>query len=164
MIIMGVDPGTIRMGYGVIDTDGQDATMVCYGSFNSPRNASMGERLSFLYGRILEIISRHNPEAVAVEQPFVARNIRSSLALGKAQAVALLAAANLSIPTFEYTPTQVKQRVTSYGTSPKGQIQEMVRLLLNLKEIPQPDDAADALAVALCHLQELQIKKLTGDE
>lgn len=152
------------MGYGVIDADGGVATLVCCGSFNSPKGATMGERMSFLYGKLNEIISRYTPQAVAVEQPFVARNVRSTLALGKAQAVALLAAANKKIPTFEYTPTQVKQRVTSYGTSPKGQIQEMVRLLLDLKEIPRPDDAADALAVALCHLQELQIKRLTGEE
>ncbi len=164
MIILGVDPGTIRMGYGVIDTDGQAASMVCCGSLNSPRDAAMGERLRFLYGKLTEIISYHSPDAVAVERPFVARNVQSTLALGKAQAVALLAAANRGIPTFEYTPTQVKQRVTSYGTSPKEQIQEMVRLLLNLGEIPQPDDAADALAVALCHLQELQIKRHTGEE
>jgi len=161
MIILGVDPGTIRMGYGVIDADGEVVSMVCCGSLNTPRDSSMGERLSFLYGELSEIIDRHNPGAVAIERPFVARNVQSALAIGKAQAVAILAAANRGIPTFEYTPTQVKQRVTSYGTSPKEQIQQMVRILLNLSEIPQPDDAADALAVAICHLQEMQIKKLT---
>ena len=93
----------------------------------------------------------------------MAKNIKSTLAIGKAQAVALLAAANRGIATFEYTPTQVKQRVTNYGTSPKEQVQEMVRLQLGLAEAPQPNDAADALAVALCHLQEMKFKKLTAE-
>jgi crossover junction endodeoxyribonuclease RuvC len=152
------------MGYGVIHTDYETTSVICFGSLDSPRDATMGKRLSFLYNKLAVIISRYNPEVVAVEQPFVARNVKSTLALGKAQAVVLLAAANRGIPTFEYTPTQIKQRVTSYGTSPKAQIQEMVRLLLDLEEIPKPDDAADALAVALCHLQELQVTRLTGEE
>ena len=163
MKILGVDPGTIRMGYGVIEAEGTDVSMICCGTLSSPKGSTIGERLSYLYGELSQIVGLHSPDAVAVEQPFVAKNIKSTLTIGKAQAVALLAAANRGIATFEYTPTQVKQRLTNYGTSPKEQVQEMVRLQLGLAEAPQPNDAADALAVALCHLQEMKFKKLTAE-
>jgi crossover junction endodeoxyribonuclease RuvC len=113
-----------------------------------------------MYHRLLEIISRHRPDAIAIEQPFMAKNVKAALAVGRAQAIAILAAADKGIPTFEYTPTQVKQRVTNYGASTKEQVQEMVKLQLNLTEVPQPNDAADALAVALCHLHETRIVSL----
>ena len=113
-----------------------------------------------MYNKLFEIILRHQPDAVAVEQPFVAKNVRSALAIGRAQAVAMLAAANIGIPTFEYTPAQIKQRITNYGASSKEQIQEMVRLQLGLSQVPQPNDAADALAVALCHLSETHLSNL----
>lgn len=107
-----------------------------------------------------KIIKKYKPEAVAVEQPFVAKNVSSALAVGRAQAVAILAASNSGLPSYEYTPAQVKQRVANYGASSKEQIQEMVRLQLGLPGIPEPNDAADALAVALCHLQELHLNQL----
>ena len=151
------------MGYGVIEAGEGEVVMVIYGALNSPPRSSMGERLSFLYNHLLEIISHHQPDAVAVEQPFVAKNVRSALAIGKAQAVAMLAAANLGIPTYEYTPAQIKQRITNYGASSKEQIQEMVRLQLGLAQVPQPNDAADALAVALCHLQEIHLSNLLAE-
>jgi crossover junction endodeoxyribonuclease RuvC len=100
------------------------------------------------------------PDAIAVEEPFVAKNVKSALAIGRAQAVAILVAANQSIPCFEYTPAQVKQRVSNYGAGSKEQIQEMVRLQLGLEETPQPSDAADALAVALCHIGEIRLNNL----
>jgi crossover junction endodeoxyribonuclease RuvC len=108
----------------------------------------------------LEVIVRYRPDVVAVEQPFVARNVKSALAVGRAQAVAILAAANCGIPVYEYTPAQVKQRVADYGASSKEQIQEMVKLQLGLSQIPEPSDAADALAVALCHLHETHLERL----
>jgi crossover junction endodeoxyribonuclease RuvC len=116
--------------------------------------------LSYMYHRLLEIIARHRPDAIAIEQPFMAKNVKSALAVGRAQAIAILAAAEKDIPTFEYTPTQVKQRVTNYGASTKEQVQEMVKLQLGLAEVPHPADAADALAVALCHLQETHLDSL----
>ena len=164
MRILGVDPGTISMGYGVIEAEKDEVSMVCCGTLSSPRRSPIGERLSFLYRKLSEIIARYRPDAVAVEQPFVAKNVRTTLALGKAQAVAILAAANRGIPTYEYSPTQVKQRVANYGGGSKEQVQEMVRLQLGLAEIPQSNDAADALAVALCHLQEMHIKKLLAEQ
>ena len=164
MIILGIDPGTITMGYGVIESGEDEATLVNYGALTTRRRSPIGERLSILYQKLLEVISQYQPDAVAVEQPFVAKNVRSALAIGQAQAIAILAAANASIPTFEYTPTQVKQRITSYGASSKEQIQEMVRLQLGLSQVPQPDDAADGLAIALCHLREIQTSNLLAQQ
>ncbi|MDD4876540.1 MAG: crossover junction endodeoxyribonuclease RuvC [Dehalococcoidales bacterium] len=160
MIILGIDPGTRSMGYGVIESSGDEAILVDYGALTNSLHAPIGECLSFLYQKLSEIILRHKPDAVAVEQPFVAKNAKSALAIGRAQAIAILAAANNGIAAAEYTPSQIKQRVANYGASSKEQIQEMVRLQLNLSEIPQPNDAADALAVALCHLREIHLDNL----
>ena len=160
MRILGIDPGTVTMGYGVIEAKDDEITLVDCDALTTSQRSPIGERLSYLYHRLLEIISRYQPDAVAIEQPFVAKNVKSALAIGKAQAVVILAAANNGIPTYEYTPTQIKQSVANYGASPKEQIQEMVRLQLGLAEVPQPSDAADALAVALCHLSETHLDSL----
>ena len=160
MRILGIDPGTIVMGYGVIESGDDEIALVDYGIITSPKRSPIGERLSYLYDRLLEIILRYQPDAVAVEQPFIAKNVRVALAIGRAQAIAILAAANRVIPTYEYTPTQVKLRVANYGASSKEQIQEMVRLQLGLSQVPQPNDAADALAVAICHLREIHLSNL----
>ncbi len=158
--ILGIDPGTIVMGYGVIDSIDGKLTPVDFGAIKTPPGSLIGERLSVLYRRLEEIIEECRPDTVAVEQPFVAKNAKSALAIGQAQAVAILAASNRKIPVYEYTPTQVKQSVANYGASSKEQIQQMVKLQLNLTEIPQPNDAADALAVALCHLSETHLSDL----
>jgi len=160
MRILGVDPGTINMGYGVIETRDDKTTLVESDAISVKERSPIGERLSYMYHRLLEIIARYQPDAVAIEQPFMAKNVKAALAVGRAQAIAILAAADKGIPTFEYTPAQVKQRVTNYGASSKEQVQEMVKLQLNLTEVPQPNDAADALAVALCHLHETHIESL----
>jgi crossover junction endodeoxyribonuclease RuvC len=160
MKILGIDPGTKVMGYGVIETDNDDVALVDFGAIIPPEKEAIAARLSYIFRELCNVISRHLPDAVAVEQPFVARNVKSALAIGRAQAVALLAAANRGIPAYEYTPAQVKQRVANYGASSKEQIQEMVRLQLGLPEVPRPDDAADALAVAICHCQEMHVAGL----
>jgi len=160
MIILGVDPGTVVMGYGIIDGSDNNVTLIIYGAIRTKEHSTIGERLSLLYKELNKIIKKYKPEAVAVEQPFVAKNVSSALAVGRAQAVAILAASNSGLPSYEYTPAQVKQRVANYGASSKEQIQEMVRLQLGLPGIPEPNDAADALAVALCHLQELHLNQL----
>ena len=152
------------MGYGVIEGRDDEIALIDCGALVGPERSPIGERLSYLYQELLEIIRHHKPEAVAVEQPFMAKNARSALAIGRAQAVALLAAANKGIPTYEYTPAQIKQRVANYGASSKEQIQEMVRLQLGLAEVPQPDDAADALAVAICHLREIHLSNLLAKQ
>ncbi len=160
MRILGVDPGTVSTGYGIIEANEDNLTLVGYGALSSRARSPIGERLSYIYDALLKIIIQYQPDAVAVEQPFVARNVKSALAVGRAQAVAILAAANRGIPVYEYTPARVKQQVADYGASSKEQIQEMVRLQLGLSQVPQPSDAADALAVALCHLQETHLDSL----
>jgi len=164
MIILGIDPGTVTMGYGVIETGEDEITLVECGALSCPARSPIGERLSHLYNGLSEVILRYQPDAVAIEQPFMAKNVKSALAVGKAQAVAILAAANRGIPCHEYTPTQVKQRVANYGASSKEQIQEMVRLQLKLSQVPQPSDAADALAVAICHLRETYLDSLLAKQ
>ncbi len=164
MKILGIDPGTVTMGYGVIESKEDKIVLVDCGALVSPARSPIGERLSYLYDGLLEIISRCQPDAVAIERPFMAKNVQSALAIGKAQAVAILAAAKSRIPSYEYTPTQVKQRVANYGASSKEQIQEMVRLQLGLSQVPQPSDAADALAVAICHLQETHLERLLAEQ
>jgi crossover junction endodeoxyribonuclease RuvC len=152
------------MGYGVIESRDDEIALIDCGAIGSPERSPMGERLSYLYHQLVEIIQRHRPDTVAVEQPFVAHNVRTALAIGRAQATALLAAANKGIPTHEYTPAQIKQMVASYGASSKEQIQEMVRLQLGLAEVPQPNDAADALAVAICHLRQTHLSNLLAKQ
>ena len=160
MRVLGIDPGTVTMGYGVVESNNDDLSLIDYGALVTSERFPIGERLCYLYRELLCIIQNYQPDMVAVEQPFVASNVRSALAIGRAQAVALLAAATQGIPTHEYTPTRVKQSVANYGASNKEQVQEMVRLQLGLKEIPQPNDAADALAVAICHLREIHLSEL----
>jgi len=164
MRVLGIDPGTVTMGYGVVESRDDEIALIDCGALVSPERSPIGERLSYLYNELLEIIQQHQPEAVAVEQPFMAKNARSALAIGRAQAIALLAATGKGIPTFEYTPARIKQMVTNYGASSKEQIQEMVRLQLGLAEVPQPDDAADALAVAICHLREMHLSNLLAKQ
>jgi crossover junction endodeoxyribonuclease RuvC len=160
MKILGIDPGTVVMGYGIVESVNDEPSLIDFGAITVPEKSDITERLNFLYNNLTEIIRTHHPQVVAVEQPFIAKNVRSAMAIGRAQAIALLAAARSGIPAYEYTPTQVKQQVANYGASSKEQIQEMVRLQLGLDEVPQPNDAADALAVALCHLQEMHVNEL----
>jgi len=164
MKILGIDPGTVVMGYGVIEGEGDAITLVEFGAINVPAGAEIGERLNHLYDNLLKIIDRHRPDAVAVEQPFVAKNVKSAMAIGRAQAVALLAAASSHVPSYEYTPARVKQMVAGHGAGSKEQVQEMVRLQLGLAVAPQPTDAADALAVAICHVQETHLANLIAGQ
>ncbi len=164
MIILGIDPGTIAMGYGLLESIDDEVTLIDYGAIIAPGRSPIGERLSFLYNQLYEIILRNHPDAVAVEQPFVAKNAKSALAIGMAQAIAILAAANKGVPVYEYTPARIKQCVANYGASSKEQVQEMVKLQLGLSEAPQPSDAADALAVALCHLSEIHLSNLLAKQ
>jgi len=164
MRVLGIDPGTVVIGYGVVESEGDRVSLVDFGALTSPPRLPIGERLSNLYNQLCEIVSRHQPDAVAVETPFVGRNVSSALAIGKAQAVAILAAANRGIPTYEYSPARIKQRVANYGTSSKEQVQKMVGLQLGLTEVPEPDDAADALAAALCHISEVHLGNLLAEQ
>jgi len=160
MRILGIDPGTITMGYGVIEVKDDEVALVDCSALTAPQPSTMGERLNYLHQRLLEVVSRYQPDVVAIEQPFMSKNVKSALAVGMAQAIAMLAAASKGIPIYEYTPAQVKQRVANYGGSSKEQVQAMVKIQLGLPEVPQPSDAADALAVALCHLREAHLDSL----
>jgi crossover junction endodeoxyribonuclease RuvC len=160
MRVLGIDPGTLNLGYGVVDEEGGEMTMVACGVLSLSSKVPVERRLSSLYKKLSEIVARYRPDEVAIEEPFVAGNARSALAIGRAQAIAILAAANENLPIFRYLPTQVKQQVTNYGGSDKEQVQEMVRLQLGLAQPPQPSDAADALAVAICHLHQRHIERL----
>ena len=161
---MGIDPGTVVVGYGVVDSNDGRERMVTCGTLMAPVKFEAAERLSIIYKELEKLVAHIKPDAVAVETPFVSRNISSAFAIGRAQAIALLVAANRGIPTFEYSPAQVKQRVTSYGASSKEQVQQMVKIHLELAQVPKPSDAADALAVALCHLSEIHVDNLLGGQ
>jgi crossover junction endodeoxyribonuclease RuvC len=153
MRILGIDPGIISSGYGVVDAE-QEMQMVDCGALRFSSQTPVEERLCSLYGKLTNVIDEHHPNEVAIEEPFVGRNARSAFAIGRAQAIAILAAASQGLPVYYYSPAQVKQQVTNYGRSDKQQVQEMVKILLKLPHPPQPDDAADALAVAICHIQQ----------
>ena len=153
MRVLGIDPGTIRLGYGIIDGEDQ-MYMMCCGVLNLSVKKPIEARLYSLYTELNQIIIEHQPDEVAIEEPFVGHNIRSALAICRAQAVAMLAATNQGLPVYRYSPTEIKQQVTSYGGSDKKQVQQMVMIQLGLPQPPPPSDAADALATAICHFQQ----------
>jgi len=148
-------------GYGLVreDQDGSLA-MVAYGVIETQPADSQAERLLELFKKLCEIITLHRPESGAVEKLFFQRNVRTALSVGQARGVALLALAQAGLDVFEYTPLEVKQAVVGYGGADKNQVQQMVRALLGLSEIPRPDDAADAIAIAICHLHSARMKSL----
>ena len=149
-IIIGFDPGLADTGYGVIeDCDGK---MKCleYGSIKTPAKHPLPERLVMIWEEIAALLKKYKPDLVSVEHLFFCRNVTSAMAVGAARGVLLLAVEQAGIELIEYTPNQVKQAISSYGAASKQQVQKMVKLFLNLKEVPQPDDAADALAMAIC--------------
>ena len=160
MRVLGIDPGTVITGYGIVDDDNNAVTVAAYGAITPPARSPIGERLIFIYEHLSEIVKSYRPEVAAVEQPFVAKNAKSALAIGRSQAIAILASSIQRIPVYEYTPAQIKQRVSNYGAGTKEQVQEMVRLQLGLDAVPEPADASDALAVALCHLSETRFNRL----
>ena len=159
MLILGIDPGTAIMGYGLIEKNGQRFTAVDYACWRTGPEMAMPERLLKLYTLLNEFLHSHRPEHVAVEELFFNRNTTTALAVGQARGVVMLAAAQHGLPVFEYTPLQVKQAVVGYGKAEKQQVQMMVRALLSLQEVPKPDDTADALAVAICHAQSFSLHR-----
>jgi len=153
MLVVGIDPGIAITGYGLV-REAQDGSLqvVDYGAITTQANTPLSERLSHLFDKLNVVLSKHDPESGAVENLFFQKNVRTAMSVGQARGVALLSLAKAAIPVNDYTPGEVKQAVTGYGGADKRQVQEMVRTLLNLDELPKPDDAADALAVAICHL------------
>jgi crossover junction endodeoxyribonuclease RuvC len=161
MIILGVDPGTAITGYGVIQSDGQDLGLIDYGAITTPADWALPRRLDHIYRSLVALIAEHQPTDAVVERLFFSRNVRTALSVGQARGVALLAAAQAQVEIHEYTPLEVKQAVVGYGRADKTQIQQMVKMLLHLDAIPEPDDAADALAMAICHAHRAGYEKLT---
>ncbi len=155
MRIFGIDPGTQATGYGAIDSDGNEHSLVEYGVIRSPR-AAFAERLHYIYVELLKVIERCHPERLVVENLFYGANVKSALRLGHVRGVALLAGVSQGLPVFEYSPLEVKQAVVGYGRADKEQVQRMVMVLLRLEELPEPHDAADALAAALCDAHRLR--------
>jgi crossover junction endodeoxyribonuclease RuvC len=151
MRTLGVDPGTAILGFGLVDGD-DDASLVDFGAILTSSSDPMHLRLQLLYDGIVDVITRHQPDVLAVEQLFFARNVTNAIAVGQARGVVLLAAAQHGMLVHEYKPNEVKLTVAGYGGADKHQVQEMVRMTLDLDDIPRPDDAADALAVAICHV------------
>ncbi len=152
MITLGIDPGTARLGYGVV-ADHPEPNALAYGVVETAQDRPMPDRLAVLFDAVGDLIALHRPTTLAVEQLFFARNVTTAMTVGQARGVVLLAAARAGVGVAEYTPSEVKQAIAGYGKADKAQMQEMVRLILGLPEAPYPDDAADALAVALCHVQ-----------
>lgn len=161
MLVIGIDPGTATTGYGLVQ-ESEDGTLMAvdYGAVVTPSKMPMPERLSLLYDSLKDILQSHPPESAAVEKLFFQKNVRTAMSVGQARGVALLALTQAGLPVAEYAPNEIKQAVAGYGGADKRQIQEMVRTLLNLDEIPKPDDAADALAVAICHLHSARTLEL----
>lgn len=156
MIIIGIDPGLAISGYGVIDYTGNKFTVLEYGAVTSKSSEEFPIRLKHLYDSYKLLFEKYNPEAVALEELFYNKNVKTAIAVAQARGVHLLAAVNREIPLYEYTPLQVKQGIVGYGRAEKKQIQEMVKIILKLEKIPQPDDVADGLAVAICHAHSLK--------
>jgi crossover junction endodeoxyribonuclease RuvC len=149
--IIGIDPGTARIGWGLIEGQKQRYSMLRYGCIETEKTQQAYHRLQEIYREVYGLLKTEQPDQVVVEELFFARNVTTALSVGQARGVILLAAAHANLPIFEYTPLQVKQSITGYGRAEKSQIETMVKMLLKLKEIPKPDDAADALAIALTH-------------
>jgi crossover junction endodeoxyribonuclease RuvC len=151
MRTLGIDPGTAIMGWGVVDEQGGGLSLVACGALTTPAGMPPPDRLVLLYDGLQHLLREHRPNAAAIEELFFGKNVNTAISVGQARGVALLALAQASVPIHEYKPSAVKQAVAGYGGADKKQMQEMVRMTLQLPKIIKPDDAADAVAIAICH-------------
>lgn len=164
MRILGLDPGTAIVGYGIVEERAGEVVLVTYGALKTaPNDGDTAHRLQLIYQGINELLAEFEPDAAAVEQLFFGRNITTAISVGQARGVLLLALANAGIPVAEYSPPKIKEAVSGYGNASKEQVQFMVQNLLGLDEVPKPDDAADGLAVALTHYQHSRHELLYGE-
>lgn len=165
MIVLGIDPGIALTGFGLIRlNDLNEPELITHGVINSTAEDDTSSRLIFLYRELTELIEQYKLNQSAVEKLFFQKNQKTAMAVSEARGVITLCLAEHNLPLAEYSPNAVKQAVTSYGNAGKKQVQEMVKIALHLDDIPKPDDAADALAIALCHLGYLQMQRLLGDQ
>lgn len=159
MRILGIDPGVAITGYSIIEENGADYCCIASGCIRTASDCEPERRLLTIFDRITELVIEYSPQALAVEKIFFSKNVRTAFQVGEARGVVLLVAARAGILLFEYTPLQVKQAVAGYGKAEKAQVQKMVQLLLKLQRQPAVDDEADAMAVALCHLQNRRFQE-----
>lgn len=160
MRILGIDPGLAIVGYGVIEASGNNFKPIDYGCILTDKDMGFPYRLKYIYESMNQLIEKYNPDEVAIEELFFNKNVKTAIAVGQARGVEILSVVNNGLDIYEYTPLQIKQAVTGYGRADKNQVQEMVKMLLNLRDIPKPDDAADALAIALCHGFSIKFKDM----
>ena len=159
-VVLGIDPGTAITGFGVVSEEGDSLRLLECGVIQTVAGQPLAWRLRSLYESLSQLLDRWQPDEAAVEELFFSRNTTTALAVGHARGVTLLALAQAAVPVAEYTPMQVKQAIVSYGKGTKAQVQEMVRVILQLDFVPQPDDAADAVALAICHLHSARLSRL----
>jgi crossover junction endodeoxyribonuclease RuvC len=162
-LVLGIDPGTAITGYGVVREDESGLVLVDCGVITTSSGQPLASRLQAIYQGLVAVIREHRPEMAAVEELFFSRNVRTALSVGHARGVTLLALADAGLPIYEYKPLEIKQAVAGYGGADKQQVQEMVRMLLHLEQVPQPDDAADAVAVAVCHIHSARMAALISE-
>lgn len=160
MRVIGIDPGTAITGWGVVEGAGDNLQMVAAGVITTASDMPLPERLQIIYRDLTGIVAEWQPDSAAIEELFFSKNAKTALAVGHGRGAAMLALANANLPITEYKPLEVKQAITGYGGADKRQMQQMVKLLLSLDDIPRPDDAADALAVAICHLHSARLRLL----
>jgi len=165
VIALGIDPGIGITGYGVVrELPSGEIELVAYGVIETPPNSPLPQRLQQIYKGVREVIAQHGPETAAVEKLLFGKNVTTAMAVGQARGVTVLALADCGLQISEYTPASIKQAVAGYGNASKGQVQDMVRMLLELDDIPRPDDAADALAVAITHLHSTRYQQLYDEQ
>jgi crossover junction endodeoxyribonuclease RuvC len=162
-IILGIDPGTIVSGYGIIKHEGSSYKPIDFGCIRPPAHHKLSDRYLIIFNGIGDLIQEHQPEAVIVETQYVHKNIQSAIKLGMARGVVIIAAKQKNVPVFEYTPTQAKQAVVGNGRASKTQVQGMIQRLLNLNNTSMPEDAADALALAICHAHSAHFKNIISE-
>lgn len=160
MIILGVDPGTATTGYGLIEEKSGNLSLIDFGVILTKPDHTLEQRLEVLYDQLSDIIDEYNPDEIAVEELFFSTNVKTAMSVSHARGVILLATQKAGVPMSEYTPNQVKSATCGHGGADKKQVQKMVTMLLKLTETPQPDDAADALAIAICHASSRKFNKL----
>lgn len=156
MVIIGIDPGIATVGFGIIEVNKNKTSVIDYGVISTPKTDALPVRLQKIYKAITHLIEIYKPSVMAVEELFFTKNVKTGISVAEGRGVCLLAGVHANLELFEYTPNQVKQALTGLGKAEKKQVQYMVKAVLNLQSIPKPDDAADALAVALCHSQTNQ--------
>ena len=164
MVVLGVDPGTATTGYGVLEELRGKARLIDYGVIRTPANLDQSGRLLEIHNRLEELIDLYRPSVLAIEELFFSRNVKTALMVGQARGVILMTAAQKGLSVHEYTPLQVKQAVVGLGNADKRQVQAMVKAILQIKELPKPDDAADALAVGICHIHSARLRKVRETE